>query len=226
MTTTWRATNGLKQAIAIVNQIETELVAELGFDIAGRSELAMIGRHRMIEVLAKALDQALADGAEQGAMERATTAVASFTTASTTGTYSAHFTNGNGHANPDDYSELPVMAKGWEASADAKNWVPVPLDDHMPDAPAVFESTGDPLASVAFMPLPYKEPEAPKKRRGRPPGSKAKAAKPAKKRKSAKAKDDAMAPGWVNRALKGEVDAPVAETVAATVTEQGEAPVA
>ncbi len=204
MTSTWRPTEGLKQAIDIVAQIETELFAELAVFTSGWPEKAMIVRHRVTEVIAKAIDEALgvltkAD-AEKGAMAN------TFATTSTTGAYSAHFTNGNGHAHTDDYSELP-MFMGATAYDQLNDPHVVPLDDHMPDAP------DDSVAAVIQEALArhVEVVEAPKKRRGRPPGSKAKA-KPAKKRKSAKA----------IRAELYPVEAPVAETVAPvaeTVTE-------
>ncbi len=208
----WTPTKGQKLADEIVQRLCGAAPA------VGATTTPLFAWH-MMDVIAKAIDQALADGAEQGAMEGMVGVT--LTTATSTGAYSAHYTNGNGlhslspihgaSANPDDYSELP-MYKGATAYDQLNDPHVVPLDDHMPDAPASVHANGP---FPGFEPPAYAEvpftppPEAPKKRRGRPPGSKAKAAKPAKKRKSAKA----------IRAELYPVEAPVAETVAATVTE-------
>ncbi len=197
----WMPTKGQKLADEIVQRL---CGAAPG---VGATTTPLFAWH-MMDVIAKALDQAIADGAEHGAMEKVTTTQQPDWAIGLDALHSS--SNGNGHANPDDYSELPVMAKGWEASSDEKNWVPVPLDDHMPDASPM--GLAELKQEGALYVAPWADPalvNAPKKRRGRPPGSKAKAAKPAKKRKSAKA----------IRAELYPVEAPVAETVAATVTE-------
>ncbi len=194
---TWTPTAGMKLAKPLLLTIRQDAEA------AG-CPLEHYIEWRLYELVYKALDQALADGAEQGAMERATANTTSAGVALTSSFQvnnlsSPLWTNGNGHADPDKYAEP------WATFHE-----PAILDDHMPDAPQSEASVAS--AVEAMLARHVEVVEAPKKRRGRPPGSKAKAAKPAKaKRKSAKAKDDAMAPGWVNRALKGDVEAPVAD---------------
>lgn len=56
---TWKATEGLRRAILVVQQIETELVAEIGIDIVKRSPLADVVRWRVTQIIAQELDQAL-----------------------------------------------------------------------------------------------------------------------------------------------------------------------
>jgi hypothetical protein len=177
-----------------------------------------------MDVIAKALDQALADGAERGALDRATMVNSGAITMTTNAAYdptSPTWTNGNGHANPDDYSELP-MYMGAPVEFDRLNDPHVvPLDEHMRGYdPAEVAKAHAHLATNVFEdPLPV---EAPKKRRGRPPGSKAKAAKPARAKRSKS--DKLLAKIAQERApvLQALADAPVVETVApvaATVAE-------
>ncbi len=215
---TWTPTKGQKQADGIVQQL---CGAAPG---VGATTTPLFAWH-MMDVIAKAIDDAYVDGTFSG-IEAAGDGMpawpkrpdgtvdvgATITTAlgGGLGAYSAHFTNGNGHAspNPDDYSELPTY-KGAPVVYDRIDDPHViPLDDHMPDySPAEVAEAQASILTTLAEPIP----EAPKKRRGRPPGAKAKA-KPAKKRKSAKA----------IRAELYPVEGPVAETVApvaATVTE-------
>ncbi len=207
---TWTPSYGLLRAHGVVCSLAADA------DANGHP-LNAVFQHHMTSVIAKEIDDARMDGTFSG-IEAAGDGMpawakhpdgtvdvgATFAAATTgTGTYSAHFTNGNGHAstNPDDYSDLLRSVPRYEA----------PLDDHMPDYnPAEVAEAQASILTTLAEPIP----EAPKKRRGRPPGSKAKAAKPAKKRKSAKA----------IRAELYPVDAPVAETVAPVAETVAEAP--
>lgn len=197
----WKPTEGQKRADAIIFDLEVE---RIGAGLNGQ-DLSMgcpMMRSRLFDAVAKALDQALADGAERDAMEKvvgngqgAKILYGNGGAGGYSGTVMVEGA-GNGHADPDDYSELATYKVG----------------DHVTivgDSPIA----GDGIIT-AVTTAPAAEP-APKKRRGRPPGSKG--AKAKKKAKAGKGLPHAPVPGEY-------VAAPVPETVAPTVTEQSEAP--
>lgn len=69
---TWKPTEGLKRAEAIVRDIEQAGVATLAAMAYGADSLKLsrdpIYRHRLVEIIATAIDQALRDGSEMDAL--------------------------------------------------------------------------------------------------------------------------------------------------------------
>ncbi len=200
---TWTPTEGERRADALMREM---LDSAKALDVPLASAEFPMHHARIFGMIAKALDQALAEvpAAAREALDKAMMDNFPGTLAGNPQSSGLWVPvgngNGNGHANPDDYSELPTY-KG----------APVEFDriDETNVLPEVVAGRG--LDGTVVMAIIPASEEAPKKRRGRPPGSKAKAAKA--KRKSAKAIKAELYP----------VDAPVAETVApvaATVTEQ------
>ncbi len=142
----WKPSEGLKRADWIVCELCDNAAA-------AHNNIGAELRHRMIEVIAKALDQALADGSEHDALASVV---------------------GNGkHPVHDDYSVTGEAIGVDELSEYAK-------EVHR-DVRKAVKAQMSALASTDF-PVQVSGPEAPepKKKRGRPKGSKAKRAKKAK----------------------------------------------
>ena len=172
----WKPSEGLKRTHAIVGELEAAAVAcGVGSGMAGDWGFPPIYQHRMVEVIAKAIDAALSDGAAQDV-------IASMV--------------GNGHAHQEGWTVLqgqggglggykgPVLAEGAGVPATAD---PVGLD--MPDFPApsrVYETDQFVDSTTENLPTAADAVEVASpvtKKRGRPKGFKGQ-----KKAKAAKAK--------------------------------------
>lgn len=200
----WKPSDGQNRADMVVRNFARDAEVAVGL------VLPEILRWRLFDAVAKTIDQALADGAERDALNKmleqalppqlgntltegiaASMAQDGFVTRAN----ALGWNNGNGHADPDDYSELPTY-KAAPVLFDRID------DPHVISAdPGLMQDASPEQVAKLFE-------EAPKKRRGRPPGSKG-----AKAKKKAKAGKAAVVEA-----------APVPETVAPTVTEQSEAP--
>ena len=194
----WKPSEGLKRADSLVTQIEQDAAA-CGSPMAGWSEYRLL-RHRMVEVIAKALDQALSDGSEQDALA----------------------TLGNGHAAGRPFptpGPSPSEAIAWgmaPATADHVGFDPGGIDQTVEQHE---EGPGAPPPRISLAVPP--EEDAKSKRKPKPKKAKrrAKAAKapadapvdsaPAKKRgrpskADIAARDTTVAPAPVEAPVEGE----------------------
>lgn len=191
----WQPTEGMKRANKLLVNIELDrLNASLEFAPEDQDDASLdcpMMQARLLDAIAKAIDQALADGAEQDALASVV---------------------GNGHALP-AYAHGQVM-QGSPPTADRVGFI----DEHADGSITIYPNTSGLADPVGFMPsevdaafklatfvakgkaaqaavdqiiegVQVSGPEAPepKKARGRPKGTKNKKAKAAKK--AAKVKD-------------------------------------
>lgn len=195
---TWKPSDGVKRGDAVVRQYAEDMSRELAFMICPMMQ------SRLLDLVAQALDQALADGAEKAAMDKVVgnfpgalvlgaamplpykDVASGITVYPDPGTWLQ-----NGHADP-------VVEAREEGPRPGTTDSDVAARHDMRQLPALSadQMRGKLLAQLEDLPS--------KKRRGRPPGARGKKAKV----KAAKAKKETV---------------PVAETVAPTVTEPSEA---
>lgn len=143
----WKLTEGMKRADAIVDQLVDDAWA-CGIGLKTMTHYAHYHR-RMVEVVAQAIDKAIAYGATAGATEP----WGDFE-------HAAAFPNGNGHADPVEQAEEGPGASAWS-----------PFDENAvaPPANAALKSLMQNPPVVGGVTFDH---ETLKKKRGRPAGSK------------------------------------------------------